>query len=203
MFAFASLLALLAASVSAMPNLSVRQSGASCTGLADGSTDSPSYNFTLAAYNTSSPNSNSTGAPLVLGWDPPGRAPRPANVRGMALERVAVLHSLGWCALPHPRPDEDGLGAYDFTVASGAEVAFFVTEHESDPEPALIYCAAADNESDYAKLAVNNDADSLSLCEATSSWGNIVLVYEASTNNSNYDYSTCYPVQVNIIPYEA
>ncbi len=27
------------------------------------------YNFTLAAYNTSQPNANSTGAPLILGQD--------------------------------------------------------------------------------------------------------------------------------------
>jgi len=208
MFALASLLVLLAASVSAMPALSVRQNGASCTGLADGSTDTPSYNFTLAAYNTSSANSNSTGAPLVLGWGPAGTSPAASE---WAISTYAAWHSNEWpyftlsggALFPIPGPDEDGLGAYDFEVASGGEVAFYVTEHESDPEPALIYCAAADDASDYAKLAVNNDAGSLSLCQATSTWANTILVYEASTNNSNYDYSTCYPVQVNIIPYEA
>lgn len=50
---------------------------------------------------------------------------------------------------------------------------------------------------------MNNDIDHFSLCDATTSWSNTVLVYEAADGNSNYDYSTCYPVQVNIIPYEA
>ena len=63
-----SVFALFAASVSAVPALSTRQTGASCAGLGDGSTDSPAYNFTLAAYNLTLPNANSTGAPLVLGY---------------------------------------------------------------------------------------------------------------------------------------
>ncbi|TFY58606.1 hypothetical protein EVJ58_g6320 [Rhodofomes roseus] len=209
MFALVSFLALFSASVSAMPALSVRQNGASCTGLADGSTDSPAYNFTLAAYNTTLSNTNSTGAPLVLGWGPAGTSPAASE---WAISTYAAWHSNEWpyftlsngALFPIPGPDENGLGAYDFTVASGAEVAFYVTEHESDPEPALIYCASADADSEYAKLAVNNDADSLSLCQATTAaWPNTVLVYEANSNNTNYDYSTCYPVQVNLVPYEA
>ena len=75
MFALASLFAFFAITTSATPTLRVRQQGASCVGLADGSTDSPSYNFTLAAVNTTLPNANSTGAPLVLGWGPPGTSP--------------------------------------------------------------------------------------------------------------------------------
>ncbi|KZT66901.1 hypothetical protein DAEQUDRAFT_767581 [Daedalea quercina L-15889] len=206
MFVFASLLSLFAASVSAMPTLSIRQNGASCTGLADGSTDSPLYNFTLAAYNTTSSNTNSTGAPLVLGWGPAGTSPAASE---RAISTYAAWHSDEWpyftlsdgALYPVPGPDESGLGAYDFEVAPGQEVAFYVTTHESNPEPALIYCAAAHD--GYLVLAVNNDADHFSLCQATSSWSNTVLVYEASANNTNYNYSTCYPVQVNIIALDA
>jgi len=208
MFALFGLLALLATSVPATPTMSVRQIGASCAGLADGSTDSPSYNFTLAAYNLTLPNANSTGAPLVLGWGRPVTSPEASE---WAISTYAAWGSNEWpyftlsdgALYPIPGPDETGMGAYDFEIASGAEVSFLVTYRESNPPLAFIYCAAADDDSEYAKLAVNNDAGSFSLCQATTLWSNVVLAYEANTNNTYYDYSTCYPVQVNIIPFEA
>ncbi|KAH9840793.1 uncharacterized protein C8Q71DRAFT_741256 [Rhodofomes roseus] len=209
MFALASLLTLFAASVSAMPALSVRQTGATCTGLPDGSTDTPAYNFTLAAYNTSLPNANSTGAPLVLGWGRPGTSPEASE---WAVSTYAAWGSNDWpyftltggALYPIPGPNESGLDAYDFALPSGYEVAFLVMIHESTPVVPSVYCAAADGDSEYAKLAVNNDVDSFSLCKATTAqFTNVVLVYQADANDTFYDYSTCYPVQVNIVPYEA
>lgn len=131
MFALASLLAFLAATASALPTLRVRQQGASCAGLADGSTDSPSYNFTLAAVNTTLPNANSTGAPLVLGWGPSGTSPAASawslsvsvfrrvsfcrvtervgpDIRRVAFERMAIFHALRRCSLSYPWPRRVG-----------------------------------------------------------------------------------------------
>lgn len=52
----------------AMFNLNIPRSvpGPQCDGLGPGAFDI-AYNFTLAAYNTTFPNANSTGSPLVLG----------------------------------------------------------------------------------------------------------------------------------------
>lgn len=127
MLDLASLLALLVATASAIPRLPVRQQGASFAGLADGSTDSPLYNFTLAAVNTTLSNTNSTGAPLVLGWGPSGTSEAASSwaisvsmvslpyhpriylwgcpdIRCMAIKRVAIFHAFGRCTLPHPWP---------------------------------------------------------------------------------------------------
>lgn len=50
------------------PSLTSRQTapGPQCSGLGAGAFDI-AYNFTLAAYNVTLPNANSTGAPLVIG----------------------------------------------------------------------------------------------------------------------------------------
>lgn len=73
MFASTAVVALLAAS--ALANPLPRQTGAACAGLSSGSTDNPVYNFTLTALNTTLPNANTTGAPLVLGWGTAGSSP--------------------------------------------------------------------------------------------------------------------------------
>ncbi len=64
----ASALALLPLALGALASpLGARQSqGAWCQGLGPGAFDIAN-NFTLAAYNSTLPNANSTGAPLVLG----------------------------------------------------------------------------------------------------------------------------------------
>lgn len=65
---FAARLILLAAAVSAAPALKARQfiPGPQCNGLGPAVFDVVN-NFTLAAFNTSLPNANDTGVPLVLG----------------------------------------------------------------------------------------------------------------------------------------
>lgn len=69
MFAFAIASAALVATASALPTLSARQNP--CNALGAGSTDSLSYNFTIAAIDMDAPD-NSTGAPLALTTGPPG-----------------------------------------------------------------------------------------------------------------------------------
>ncbi|KZT01896.1 uncharacterized protein LAESUDRAFT_815652 [Laetiporus sulphureus 93-53] len=206
MFAYALSLAtaLLAGSSLALPTLQSRwNTSASCVGLPDGSTASPSYNFTLAAYNLTQSNANDTGVPLVLAWGPPGTSPAASE---WVISTYESWGSNQWPYFtltdgglyPQPSSSENGLGAYDFAVNEGDEVHFIVTIAESNPTVAEIYCAADESE-DYAVLAVNNDADNFSLCLAGTQNN---LVYAPSTNNTLYTYDSCYPVRVYLLPYE-
>lgn len=45
-----------------------RPRSTSCAGLGGSSTDTAPYKLTLAALNTTLPNSSKTGVPLALGW---------------------------------------------------------------------------------------------------------------------------------------
>jgi len=209
MLSHISLPLVLAAGALSMPTLSGRQTGASCAGLGSGATDTISYNFTFAAYNLDTPNANSTGAPLVLGWGPGGDDPAAS---AWALSTYASWGSNEWpyisleggSLFPEPGPDEDGLGAYNFATTAGDEVIFYVTEHESAPETADIWCAVPDSETDYSILAVNGDTSNFSLCDATTTWisgTQVNLVYSPAENNTDYVYDTCTPVRVQLVPY--
>lgn len=68
MFTVFLLLVAAAAAALALPTgqLDARATSPWCSGLGPGAFDS-AENFTLAAYNTTLPNANATGAPLVLG----------------------------------------------------------------------------------------------------------------------------------------
>lgn len=210
---FALALALpLAASALAMPNprLPPRQDGSPCAGFGENSTDSPSYNFTLAAYNSTGSNANSTGAPLVLAWGPPGDS---AAASAWVFSTYASWGSDEWpynvleqgALLPQPGPSEDGLGAYNlFAPTAGEEVIWFVTTEEEDPSTQQIFCAVNETSSEYDVLAVNGSAGNFSLCAATTDWvtgSQFNLVYAPASNGSSYVYETCYPVRVQLIPY--
>ncbi|PCH34750.1 hypothetical protein WOLCODRAFT_139557 [Wolfiporia cocos MD-104 SS10] len=206
-FSVVSTLIALVASATAVPVLQGRQTGASCAGFSEASTDTTVYNFTLAAYNLTLPNANATGAPLVLGYGPPGDS---AAASEWAISTYASWGVNDWpyftlqsgALYPQPGPNENGLGAYDFQVQPGSEVAFFVTVQESSPSPAEIYCAV-DNSTEYSVLAVNNDADNFSLCVATADWTDSPqynIVYQPEANATQYTYNTCYPVRVQLIP---
>ncbi len=67
MIAFLTLLPFaLGAFASPIANLARDEPGPWCNGLGPGAFDI-AYNFTLGAYNSTLPNSNSTGAPVVMG----------------------------------------------------------------------------------------------------------------------------------------
>ncbi len=66
MFTSLVLSALLATAAFAMPASKRQEPGPWCDGLGAGAFDVAS-GFSLAAYNTSTPNANTTGAPLVFG----------------------------------------------------------------------------------------------------------------------------------------
>ena len=162
MLALAAVVASLAAY--ALANPVPRQTGAACTGLSSGSTDTPAYNFTLTALNTTLPNANTTGAPLVLGWGTAGSSPAASDwaisvcadcvteeryIDSINFQTYAAWGSNEWPyfmlnsgnLLPQPGPSEQSLGAYDRAIEAGGEVGFIVTiasEGRQDPQ---IYCA--------------------------------------------------------------
>ena len=53
----------------------------------------------------------------------------------------------------------------------------------------------------YPVLAVNKDSDSFSLCKSTSgdSSGQDIIIYEASESSTDYDFSSCVPVHIQLI----
>ncbi|KZS99755.1 uncharacterized protein LAESUDRAFT_667593 [Laetiporus sulphureus 93-53] len=205
MFAYALSLAtaLLAGTSLALPILQSRwNTSASCVGLPDGSTASPSYNFTLTAYNLMQSNANDNSVPLVLAWGPPGTSPAASEwVISMLSWTYESWGSNEWPYFtltggglyPRPGSSENGLGACDFAINEGDEVHFIISIAESNPAVDEIYCAAV------TVLAVNNDADNFSLCLAGTQNN---LVYAPSTNNTLYTYDSCYPVRVYLLPYE-
>ena len=120
--------------------------------------------------------------------------------------------------LPQPGPSEQNLGAYDRAIDAGGEVGFIVTVASQGRQDPQIYCAevsipdarlllcvqpyASQARDDQVLLALNGDADSFSICEASIPWHstpNEILVWKADANHGSvYDESTCYGVQVLI-----
>ena len=52
-------------------------------------------------------------------------------------------------------------------------------------------------------LGISSDTDSFSLCIAQSSTYGLpinALIYKAEENEGLYDFSTCYPVDVQLVP---
>ena len=86
MLAFSLLTATLAAVASALP-AAKRAPGPWCDGLGGGAFDTLA-NFTLAAYNATGTNANSTGAPLVLG---PAGAITGAELKDLAVSGAVLI----------------------------------------------------------------------------------------------------------------
>ncbi|KZT66899.1 hypothetical protein DAEQUDRAFT_767579 [Daedalea quercina L-15889] len=182
---------------------------ASCAGLPQGSSGSLSYNFTLSAYNVDGSNADSTGVPLALALGPAGTS---GEASEWVIATEATAGSDGWpywtmvngVLTPQPGPSEQGLAAYANSIDQGDQVSFTITVAESNPNPADIYCGA-DESYEYLVLSVNNNPDGFSLCTATEDYNanQVVVVYEAESDNSAYTYDTCYAIHIYIVPITA
>lgn len=82
------LISALATTAHALPHLGARQTTDPYAGIAGGRATLPGP-FTLAALNTTLPNANSTGAPLVLGSG--------GAITGAAFYILSVRLQPGWC----------------------------------------------------------------------------------------------------------
>ncbi|CCL98476.1 uncharacterized protein FIBRA_00474 [Fibroporia radiculosa] len=174
-----------------------------CAGLGPGAFDI-AHNFTLAALNTTLPNANATGAPLVLG--------QAGATDGESFEVFSTYASYPYNDWPNLSLLQGGLVAnsiYNFTspagnVTSGNELSFVTTTYNAPP-PAQIYCAVADIDptegSPYPLLAVNGDTSGFALCvQCDCNYAQTNLVWQPSPENADgYLYDTCYNVTVQLL----
>ncbi|RDX40628.1 hypothetical protein OH76DRAFT_1412848 [Lentinus brumalis] len=191
-------LAFAAAATVALP-AAKRDLAPSCNLLGGGAFDTAT-NFTLAAWNTTLPNANNTGVPLVLG--------QAGAISGAEFKVFSTFASFPFNQYPSLSLDKgrliphgtDVAPAKAGTVPDGSEPGFIVS-NDSDPEQgAQIYCGVADIDpaghgTGHPFLAVNGDTDSFALCKAGTQ-NNIVFKPAAG---KGYDLSSCYAVKVQII----
>lgn len=184
---------------SALPTLSARQNP--CNALGAGSTDSLSYNFTIAAIDMDAPD-NSTGAPLALTTGPPGTSGEASTwwistISASYQSDFPTFSLVGGALIPNPGPHEQGLAVYDNAVNPGSELEFTVTLPSSGLSNDATYCAVSDANG-YATIAVNERTDKFALCEATGSA--YIVVYEPSTTNDGlYQADTCAPKRLRAV----
>ncbi|EPQ54321.1 hypothetical protein GLOTRDRAFT_130688 [Gloeophyllum trabeum ATCC 11539] len=193
MFALA-VAAALAPFAAAVP-LAGRQTPSSCAGLGDAAFGSLS-NFRLNAVNTTLPNSDPAGAPLE-----PGDYLSSHEIRLSALATVA--------SYPYPTTNptlslvNGGVIAndeYSTALGSPAEGALvqFTTDSLSPVTPAEIYCGVP-VDGGASLLAINGRTDAFSICWRTGGNAFAEVIYDAADGHTDYDYSTCYPVELHIV----
>ncbi|KAJ3490101.1 hypothetical protein NLI96_g1685 [Meripilus lineatus] len=128
----------------AMFNLNIPRSvpGPQCDGLGPGAFDI-AYNFTLAAYNTTFPNANSTGSPLVLG--------QAGAIPGASFKVLSTYASYPYNEYPNLSllsgaliPNARGVIAGGVNVTVGQTLGFIAT-NLNPPTPAPIYCGVGNH----------------------------------------------------------
>lgn len=204
MFTVFLLLVAAAAAALALPTgqLDARATSPWCSGLGPGAFDS-AENFTLAAYNTTLPNANATGAPLVL-----GQAGAVDGAEFEVLSTWATYSYNDWPTLSLSAgaliPNSQyGARTTDANVTSGSPIVF-VTSVDA-PAPVQIYCAVADIDptggGEYPLLSLNGDTDGFALClnEIGAYEQNNIIWQPTPNNGGEYVYDTCYPVNIQIL----
>ncbi|KZT21851.1 hypothetical protein NEOLEDRAFT_1138857 [Neolentinus lepideus HHB14362 ss-1] len=201
-----ALLALVAAPlVSAFPSLSERQSSGSwCSGLGGAAYD-VAYNFTLAALNTSLPNANTTGAPIVLNSAANGAG---AGVYGLATYNTqpgtidtypnfTLVHGV----LTANEPSAPQCAPVSSGASSGEPVGF--SGNCSAPaSPHQVFCSVANTDPAHGSLpilALNNHDTLFSICHQNSSTPVDILVYNATSKSDSYNFDSCYSVTVHLV----
>jgi len=181
------------------------QPGPWCDGLGAGIFDI-APNITLAAFNTTLPNANDTGAPLVMG--------QAGAVDGAEFKILSTWASFPFNDFPTmslnngtllPNSPDGPISVSDSNVTVAAEPLWVLTTFDL-PTPAQIYCGVADTDpagggTGFPLLAVHGDTDHFSLCSA----GDFPLaqtnvVWRASAiNDGSYNFTSCYPVHIQIV----
>ncbi|KAI8995225.1 hypothetical protein BD414DRAFT_513051 [Trametes punicea] len=171
-----------------------------CDGLGGGAFDEAT-GFTLAAWNTTGTNTNSTGAPLIVAsagsidgadfWQVATWASYPYGVQ---YPSISLVNGTLVIEGPNATP------AQASAVGEGDSLAFVSRDTANPSQGAQIYCAVADIDpagsgTGHPFLAVNGDTDSFSLCQST--FENVV--YYKPLADHGYDYDSCYPVRVQLI----
>ncbi|OSD00300.1 hypothetical protein PYCCODRAFT_1371414 [Trametes coccinea BRFM310] len=172
-------------------------SNPACDGLGTGAFDTAS-SFTIGAINTTLPNANITGAPIVV------------NSAG-AFSDLSVWHLGTWAQYSYPLEytsialvngtlvitGDGAKPARADTVDAGNSLEWAsLNDGSSVPtDGAQIYCAVSPPGNQGSPiLAVNGDTDSFSLCQT--SFENVV--YYKAAPDRGYDFDSCYPVKLQL-----
>ncbi|PIL34285.1 hypothetical protein GSI_03060 [Ganoderma sinense ZZ0214-1] len=198
MLAFSLLAVTFAAVASALP-AAKRALGPWCDNLGGGAFDNVA-NFTVAAYNTTGTNTNTTGAPLVLGQ---AGAIDGASFKVFSTFATFPYNQYPFIELVDGRLIPSGPGTSPTAingVTAGSEVTFVASNSVDPTKSAQIWCAVADTDpaghgTGHPYLALHGDTDSFSLCQYLSQNN---VVYKAAAGNG-YDFDTCYPVKLQLI----
>ncbi|EMD35786.1 hypothetical protein CERSUDRAFT_115739 [Gelatoporia subvermispora B] len=198
-------LSLLAAAVAlpavlASPAMRLRQVfPPGCGAGAPGDFDTAS-NVSLTALNTTLPNSNSDGVPLVAVMTDIFGAQSNyelATEASVSLQFTVSDFSLENGALV---PIVSNQQSTDLDVISGDILKFSSATGGTLPSRAEIYCGIANTDPagggiPEPLLSLQGDTSDFALCEAD---GVNVVVYQPSDNFGSYDFSTCYSVDILI-----
>ncbi|KAF9531476.1 hypothetical protein CPB83DRAFT_849085 [Crepidotus variabilis] len=163
------------------------------------------YNFTFSALNTTQPNANTTGVPLVLG--------QAGATGGYALHVSSTYSS-------YPYNDYDALGlqnkillAYGtdgsyqtnaVAVQNGSPLIWVTTTLPNRPADPIFSGLKLSPTSEYPLLAANGVSSLWSLCTTKSPRPQTNILFNVSTPNSldtTYDPASCYGVQILILPH--
>ncbi|KAI0364638.1 hypothetical protein BV20DRAFT_955777 [Pilatotrama ljubarskyi] len=170
-----------------------------CDGLGGGAFDE-ALDFTLAAYNATGPNTNTTGAPLVLAS---GGAISGAELRRFATYASFPFNDYTSVSLMNGTLVINGANttpARALIVQEGSQLGFLVQNGADPTAGAQIYCAVADVDpaghgTGHPFLAVNGDTDSFSLCQV----GTQNVVFYKPIPDHGEDFDSCYPVKLQVI----
>ncbi|KAI0819734.1 hypothetical protein BC628DRAFT_1401273 [Trametes gibbosa] len=170
-----------------------------CNGLGVGAFDEAT-NVTLAAWNSTGTNTNSTGAPLVLATG--------GSITGIEFRRMATWASFPFNDFPTVSlvngtliPNgEHTTPAQATIVEEGSQIGFVLRNSANPLQGAQIYCGVADVDpaghgTGHPFLAVNGDTDSFQLCKV----GSQNVVFWKPIPDHGEDFASCYPIKVQII----
>ncbi|KAI0791925.1 hypothetical protein C8Q75DRAFT_804978 [Abortiporus biennis] len=158
-----------------------------------------SSNFMLTAFFNNLPNDNITGVPLVLGEN--------GGADGKEFRVLSTFASFPSNDYPTINmingglvaSGPDRLNAVGTAVGTNAEISFTVAN--PPVAPADIYCGIPSTSANgcdncqFARLSIETDTDSFSLCRPTTPGGQVNVVYKADSSDGN-----CDSVQLLIIP---
>lgn len=164
------------------------------------------YNFTLAALNTTTHNTNKTGSPLVLGS------------RG-AISGASLYVTSTWASYPYNDYPvlalvggalraftKDGSWRTNATaVTEGSEMGWISSSLSYGAETDQYTAIHPRNHSRYATLAARGVGSLWSLCPSHQFRGQNEIVYNVSTTYEYYpfDVKDCYAVTLHIVPLHA
>ncbi|GBE81365.1 hypothetical protein BKA93DRAFT_726182 [Sparassis latifolia] len=191
-----------------LPVLNEHQtSSGPCVGLGFAAFDI-AYNFTLATYNLTdgiaSPGDTPARLTMVTFEESPpvtiGALTPYASYPQTLFRNFSMINGT---LIP---TGATGLTASNFDVYAGSALLFKYSQVPEEVDPgAQIYCAMANTDPagggiPYPVLAVNGDLNGFSLCLTDDNGaGHYNVVYQAQEGNEHYDYSTCYPVSINLL----